>query len=91
MILYDCFDCFNFKFVIEREVKFVIMGLFCNKVFGYDKIFVRILKDSLLVIFIIIIRLINSLFELSVFLKVWKIVEVILIFKDRNLDEFFCN
>ena len=88
---YDCSDCFNFKSVTEREVESVIMGLSCNKAPGYDKIFARILKDSLPATSTIITRLINSPFELSVFPKAWKTAEDIPIPKDRNSDEPSCN
>lgn len=57
------------------------MFILFNKFFGYDKIFIKVYKDCLFLIFLLIIDFINILFLSSVFFIVWKIVEVVLIFK----------
>lgn len=41
---------FRFYFVIEEDVLKIIKNFLFNKVFGYDKVIVRVLKDSLFVI-----------------------------------------
>lgn len=53
-----------------------------------DKIFFRIFKDSLFSMLIIIIYIVNNFFVINIFVCVWKIVEVIFIFKCGNLDVF---
>lgn len=58
---------------------------------GYDKIFVWVLKDSCESIVFVIFRLVNNLFNVVVFFKVWKIVEVIFVFKEGNLEELVNN
>lgn len=55
--------------------------MFFGKVLGNDRIIVRILNCCLLLIVFILIIIINVLLMLGMFLLIWKIVEVILIFK----------
>lgn len=86
----ECFDDFQFYVVIEQEVGKVIKGLFLNKVFGYDKIIVCVFKDSLLVILLVIISIMNNLFSIFIFLKVWKMVEVVFVLK-LGCFEDLCN
>lgn len=86
----DCFDDFQFYDVIEQDVGKVFKGLFLNKVFGYDKIIVSVFKDSLLVILLVIVCIMNNLFSIFIFLKVWKMVEVVFLLK-LGCFEDLCN
>lgn len=49
------------------------------------------MKDSCESIVFVIFRLVNNLFNVVVFFKVWKIVEVIFVFKEGNLEELVNN
>lgn len=65
--------------------------MFFNKVLGYDRILVFVIKDCLLYILLILIVLINFFFSNFVFFKVWKKLEVVLYFKDGDYEIFSNN
>lgn len=52
-----------------------------GKVFGNDKILLCVIKDCFFVIFLMFMFIVNNLFISGVFLFMWKVVEVIFIYK----------
>lgn len=83
----DYWEFFMFFVVIEFLVENIVNGLFLNKVFGVDKIIFRVFKDSFFVIFLIIMYLFNKLFVIGIFVWLWKMVEVIFVFKFGDFNE----
>ena len=77
-------DQFTFGAVREKDVESIIKGMTTNKAPGYDKIPVRVIKDSLPAILPAVTDLINSSFQTSVFPNKWKIAEVLPIHKDGD-------
>lgn len=57
-----------------------------NKVFGIDKISVKVIKDCFFVILVFFIFIINVLFIINIFLDAWKLVEVILVLKSGDYE-----
>lgn len=57
-----------------------------SKVFGIDKILIYVIKDCLFVILLLLTFIINVIFEFDTFFLVWRIVEVISIFKVGDYD-----
>lgn len=60
--------------------------MFFNKFFGFDKVSMKVIRDSFFVILGFFIDIINCLFIILIFLDEWKIVEVIFLLKDGDKD-----
>lgn len=65
-----------------KDILEYINKLLINKFIGYDGLSVRVLKLIVLVLKIFLVKMMNILIDSSVFLSVWKIVLVVLLYKD---------
>ena len=79
-------ELFELHQVTENHVERVIRRLPSNKVPGMDKIFSRILKDSLPCTLTTITRIVNNSFFTNTFARAWKTAEVTPILKCGNPD-----
>ena len=70
-------DLFHFHHVTTEDVTKVIMSMPSNKAPGYDKVPIRVIKDSLPNIVSTLTRLINLSFTSNTFPQAWKKAEVI--------------
>lgn len=57
-----------------------------NKVLGYDKVIMFVIKDAFLCILFVLMDIVNRFLLLLVFFVVWKIFEVILLLKDGDYE-----
>lgn len=62
------------------------MVMFFNKVFGFDKVFLFVVKDCFVYILLVIINIINSFFVNFIFFWVWKWGEVVFYLKDGDYE-----
>ena len=83
----DCPEIFQFHAVSDKDVKSVIMGFASNKAPGYDKVSVRVLKDSVPAILPAITTIMNNSFNTKTFARSWKIAEVTPIPKSGDSEE----
>ena len=70
-------DLFHFHHVTTEDVTKVIMSMPSNKAPGYDKVPIRVIKDSLPNIVSTLTRLINLSFASNAFPQTWKQAKVI--------------
>lgn len=63
---------------------------FFNKVFGWDKVFMFIIKDSLCSILLVLFDFVNLLLLMFVFFDKWKKFEVIFLVKEGD-NEILSN
>lgn len=84
---YDGQDQFAFSSVHCSEVEDIIKAMPSNKAPGFDKVPIRVVKDSLPATLPFITAIINASFKSSVFPNIWKTAEVIPILKQGNHEE----
>lgn len=75
--------------IINVQVFQIIKGISFYKVIGIDKISVRFLCIVVFILVLSIVRFINMLFFIGMFFICWKIVSVILLFKQGVVSDFF--
>ena len=84
VILPPSYDMFEFRAVTSGEVIRIIVYSPTNKAPGVDKINIQFIKDSLDVVLDPITDIVNSSLMSSTFPSVWKIAEVIPLYKDGD-------
>ena len=80
-------NTFSFQPVSCNEVKRIILSLPSNKSPGFDKVSMKVIRDSLPVILGPLTDIINCSFITSTFPDEWKIAEVIPLLKDGDKDQ----
>ena len=80
-------DLFQFHFVIEKDVEYVIKGFSSNKAPGHDKITAQVLKDSLSATLPAITCIMNNSFNTRTFARQWKIAEVTPVLKSGDFED----
>ena len=83
----ECPEIFQFHAVSDKEVESVIRGFATNKAPGYDKVSVRVLKDSLPATLPAITTIMNNSFNTKTFARSWKIAEVTPVLKSGDSEE----
>ena len=87
----ECPEIFQFHAVSDKDVESVIRGFASNKAPGYDKVSVRVLKDSLPAIVLAIrpaiTTIMNNSFNTKTFARSWKIAEVTPVLKSGDSEE----
>ena len=83
----ECPEIFQFHAVSDKDVESVIRGFASNKAPGYDKVSVRVLKDSLPAILPAITTIMNNSFNTKTFARSWKIAEVTPVLKSGDYEE----
>ena len=68
---------FKFHAVTEQDIQKIVKHIPSNKAPGHDKVFARVLKDSLPATLPVITNLINTSFASNCFAQAWKSAEVI--------------
>ena len=81
---FRCPDAFKFVAVSEDEILRTIMSIPINKSPGPDKIYVRIIRDSLPYVLTPVTNIINSSLLSSTYPDSWKLAEVVPIPKEGN-------
>ena len=80
-------EIFQFHAVSDKDVEAVIRDFASNKAPGYDKVSVRVLKDSLPAILLAITTIMNNSFDTKTFARSWKISEVTPVLKSGDSEE----
>ena len=80
-------NTFSFQPVSCNEVKRIILTMPSNKSPGFDKVSMKVIRDSLPVILGPLTNIINCSFITSTFPDEWKIAEVIPLLKDGDKDQ----
>ena len=87
----ECPEILQFHAVSDKDVESVIRGFASNKAPGYDKVSVRVLKDSLPAIVLAILpaitTIMNNSFNTKTFARSWKIAEVTPVLKSGDSEE----
>ena len=83
----ECPEIFQFHAVSDKDVESVIRGFASNKAPGYDKVSVRVLKDSLPAILPVITSIMNNSSNTKTFARSWKIAEVTPVLKSGYSEE----
>ena len=80
-------NTFSFQHVCCSEVKRIILTMPSNKFPGFDKVSMKVIRESLPVILGPLTDIINCSFITSTFPDEWKIAEVIPLLKDGDKDQ----
>lgn len=83
----ECPEIFHFHAVSDKDVESTVGGFASNKASGYDKVSVRVLKDSLPAILPAITTIMNNSFNTETFARSWKIAEVTPVLKPGDHEE----